>query len=240
MQQGFDAKGIAGAIIKGEQPPSMEGLSRGQGGIVKSELAKKGYNQALAEQDWKATTRHFATLNGTQQTRLRQAAMTARESLDIIDNLSDKWNGGKFPILNKVNIILAKNGALGQEAQNIATQLDAQITDIVSEMSNVYMGGNSPTDQALQLAAKNLSSDWSRGQLKAGTDLARKNLTIRLNSIQNTSVIGATDKNQYGGGGGQKAAGAGAFPGAPPVGTVEGGYKYNGGDPADPKNWIKQ
>jgi hypothetical protein len=199
--QGFDAKAIAKAIEKGEQPPTMEGLSRGQGGIVKSELAKLKYPQALAEQDWKATSRHFQTLNGTQQTRLRQAATTARESLDIIDQLSDKWNGGKYPLLNKVNLSIAKNGGLGQEAQNIATTLEAQITDVVSEMSNVYMGGNSPTDQALKLAGKNLSADWSRGQLKAATDLARKNLTIRLNSIANTGTISATGQNQYGGGG---------------------------------------
>jgi hypothetical protein len=38
------------------------------------------------------------------------------------------------------------------------------------------------------------------GQLKAATALARKNLTIRLNSIANTNVITSTGNSQYGGG----------------------------------------
>jgi hypothetical protein len=198
--QGFDPDAIAKAMKEGTLPPTMEGLSRGQGGVVQSKLAKLGLNYSMLNQDWKATSRHFQTLNGTQQTRLRQAATTARESLDIIDQLAEQWNGGKYPILNKASLTLAKQGALGEDAQKIATTLEAQITDVVSEMSNVYMGGNSPTDQALKLAAKNLSADWSKGQLKAGTDLARKNLTIRLNSIANTGAITATGNTPYGGG----------------------------------------
>lgn len=242
--QGFDPDAIAKAMKDGALPPTMEGLSRGQGGVVQSKLAKMGLNFSLLNQDWKATTRHFQTLNGTQQTRLRQAAMTARESLDIIDQLADKWNGGKYPILNRANLALAKNGALGQDAQNVATQLEAQITDVVSEMSNVYMGGNSPTDQALKLAAKNLSADWSKGQLKAGTDLARKNLTIRLNSIANTGVISASGNSPYGGG---QAGTPQPTPqpaqqspsNVPTIGQIEDGYKFKGGDPSKPENWEK-
>ena len=54
--------------------------------------------------------KHFATLNGAQQTRLRQAVDTATHSLDVIDTLAEQWKGGSFPALNRANLALAKNG----------------------------------------------------------------------------------------------------------------------------------
>lgn len=191
-----DAEEIANAIISGDQPPTLQGLYR-NGGPVRAALAKAGYPLATAMTDWAATQKHFSTLNGAQQTRLRQAADTAMHSLDVIEDLANQWQGGKFPILNKAQLKLAKNGALGPEAQSIATQLEAQISDVTSELANVYMGGNSPTDHALTLAAKNLSADWTQKQLTDALKLSRTNLGIRLNSIKNTGVIGASPNNPY-------------------------------------------
>jgi hypothetical protein len=123
---------------------------------------------------------------------MRQAISTASESLDKIDELADQWKGGRFPLLNKGSLALAKSGAMGKSAQGIATQLEAQITDVTSELGNVYMGGNSPTDQALGLAAKNLSADWSNDTLRKMTDLARTNLKFRKNAIESTGAITST------------------------------------------------
>jgi hypothetical protein len=81
---------------------------------------------------------------------------------------------------------------------------------VSAELANVYMGGNSPTDHALQLAAKNLNASWAKGQLDAGIDLARKNLTIRLNSIRSTTPWGYSETNPYG-----REAGGVAAPQAP-------------------------
>lgn len=191
-----DPKDIASAIISGDQPPTLQGLYR-YGAPVRAELARQGYNLTDAMTDWTAAQKHFATLNGTQQTRLRQAVETATHSLDVIGDLADQWKGGKFPLLNRANLKLAKNGMLGPKAQSIATQLEAQISDVTSELGNVYMGGNSPTDHSLTLAAKNLSADWSNQQLKDALDLARKNLTIRANSIRNIGPIGVSGTNPY-------------------------------------------
>ena len=201
----IDADAIAEAIIRGEQPPDLKGLYR-YGAAVKTSLARKGYNLSQATTDWVATQRHFSTLNGPQQTRIRQAADTAYHSLDVIADLADQWKGGRFPLLNRASLAAAKGGAMGTQAQQIATQLEAQITDVASELANVYMGGNSPTDHALKLAQKNLSADWSLPQLLSAVELARKNLQIRLNAIANTDVLGVSESNPYGrpnpGGGG--------------------------------------
>jgi hypothetical protein len=193
---GGDADSIADAIMSGNQPPLLTGLYR-LAGPVRAALAKKGYNLTNATLDYNATTKHLSTLNGQQQTRLRQAVDVADHSLDVIDSLAEQWKGGRFPLLNKASLIAAKNGALGKEAQQIATQLNAQITDLTSELGNVYMGGNSPTDHALKLAGQNLSADWSMDTLKSMTKLARTNLGIRRNSMDSVGVAGASAGNIY-------------------------------------------
>lgn len=193
---GDEADAIADAIIRGEQSPETTGLYR-VGPQVRAALAKKGYNQAQAITDWKATQKHVATLNGAQQTRMAQAVDNAAHSLDVIDTLADQWNAGKFQALNKVRLAAAKQGVLGPDAQKIAVALDAQISDVTSELGNVYMGGNSPTDHALSLAAKNLSADWSDTTLRAMTKQARTNLQIRQNSMRNVGVAGASANNAY-------------------------------------------
>jgi hypothetical protein len=191
-----DVDAIADAIIAGDQPPTLTGLYR-YGAPVRAALAKKGYNLANAQTDWAATQRHFATLNNPQQTRLRQAVDTALHSLDVIDDLAGKWNGGRYAPLNRANLALARSGVFGQQAASIAQQLKAQIADVTSELGNAYQGGNSPTDHALQLAAKNLSAAWSEKVLTDMTQLARTNLRIRQNAIRNVGVISASPQNPY-------------------------------------------
>lgn len=191
-----DPKDIADAIISGDQPPTLQGLYR-LGAPVRAELARRGYPLATAQTDWQATQKHFATLNGAQQTRLRQAVDTAAHSLDVIDDLAAKWNGGRFPLLNKVNLMAAASGAYGNEVASVAQQLKTQITDLTSELGNVYMGGNTPTDQAMKLAAQNLNAEWSAPVLKDMVKLARTNLTIRQNAIKNTNVLGVSAVNPY-------------------------------------------
>lgn len=196
---GMDTGGpesIADAIIAGEQPPTTTGLYR-YGAAVRAILAKKGFNLAQAESDWRATQKHLSTLNSAQQLRMHQAVDNASHSLDVIEDLAKQWNAGRFPLLNRGRLAAAKQGALGKQAQEIAIQLDAQIADVTSELGNVYMGGNSPTDHSLSLAAKNLQSNWSLSGLQSAIELSRKNLRIRSNSMKNVGVSGASDDNPY-------------------------------------------
>jgi hypothetical protein len=184
-----DTAAIGDAIIRGEAPPTLQGLYS-KGAAVRAYLAKKGFNLADAQLDWMATQRHVAALNGAQQTRLHQAIDNAAHSLDVIEDLAKQWDAGRFPALNSVVLKSAKAGVLGPQAASIATKLDAQIADVTSELANVYMGGNSPTDHALQLAAHNLNAAWSKGTLIDMVNLGRKNLQIRANSMRNIGVSG--------------------------------------------------
>ena len=228
---------IAQGIINGHQPPDLTRLY-GMGGPVRAELERRGYDLKTATQDWLATQAWIRGMNSTQQIRLQQATLFSRESLDLVDQLAGDLRGkiplSKVTILNKASMAAAKNGAFGSEAQQIASNLDIQIRDLQSELAQVYKGGNSPTDQGLQQAMGILNSEWDLGRLKAAVELTRKNLTIRLNSIQQTQIMGASTTQLLPPPG---APGAGA--GGPQVGTVEGGYRFKGGDPSQQSNWEK-
>lgn len=190
-----DAKAVADAIMNGDQPPEFTGLYRNTM-AVRAELAKAGYPLTKATEDWTATKKYLTTLNGQQQTRLRQSVTFANDSLGLVQSLSDQWNGGQFPLLNKANLAAAKAGAYGKDAQSIATRLDAQIADLTSELGTVYKGGNSSTDESLKLAAQNLNANWSKQTLDDAIKQIRTNLAIRTNSIKNTGASG-TENNQY-------------------------------------------
>ena len=207
MYNATDPKAIADAIMRGDREPETGSLGRPIGAAVDSVLAKAGYNKAGALTDWKATQKHIATMNGAQQLRLNQAINALPEMLDSVEALASKWKGGKFPVLNKANLALAKGGAYGQDVASVANQLDAQIADVTADLGNVYMGGNSPTDHALSLAGKSLKGEWSEKVLKDMIGLARKNVSIRRNSINSTGVAGASPGNPYAAGG-PPAAGA--------------------------------
>jgi hypothetical protein len=192
-----DAKQAVAGMKEGTIPPQLPGRATKEYVSMMAEARRQGYDLVKANLDWSATTKHIATLNGSQQTRLRQAVDVAYHSLDVIDDLSSKWKGGRFPALNKANLAAAKAGVYGEEVASVARQLEGQITDLTSELGQVFMGGNSPTDHALQLAGKNLSADWSQKVLGDMTALARTNLQIRRNSMSNVGVAGASANNPY-------------------------------------------
>jgi hypothetical protein len=234
MYSQADPATLADAIVRGEAPPDISTLGRPIGAAVQTALARKGYNLATAQTDWKATQKHVATLNGSQQTRLNQAINALPELLDTVDGLASQWKGGRFPALNKANLALAKGGAYGADVATTARQLEAQIADVNADLAVVYMGGNSPTDHGLELASKALRSDWDEKSLREMVKLAKGNVIIRRNSIQNTGVQGASAGNPYAGRQGEAPAaapGAGSapagVPGAPAAAGPAKRYKFN-------------
>ena len=192
-----DVKEAVAGMKDGTIPPQLPGRATKEYTATLAEAHRQGYDLQAAVTDWNATQKHIATLNGQQQTRLQQSINALPELLDSVDALASKWKGGKFPPLNRVNLALAKNGAFGDDVASVARQLDSQIADVTSDLGAVYMGGNTPTDQALQLAGKALSGDWSEKVLHDLVARARSNVAIRSNSIKNTGVAGASANNPY-------------------------------------------
>lgn len=198
------AEAILAGIKAGNIPPESTGLSRtGIWAEIVEKAATAGLNLAKLETDWKATQRHYATLNGTQQTKLRQSVDVATSSLDKVDTNADAWPGLNVGPLNKGKLAAAKQGLLGQQAQSVAAQLDGQIADVTFELAVVYQGGGVPTDEARRLAAKNISDWWAAGTIHDMTNQARYNLNVRKNAMD---TLGAATTS---------APAAGATPAAP-------------------------
>jgi len=191
---------IADAIINGDQPPDLSRLY-GLSGYVRDTLATKGYNLTQATQDWMATQRYLATLNGPAQTRLRQSVEFVRESIPLVQSLSEDLDKvvdkTKYPLLNKVVMLAAKNGTMGEDAKNAAVNLDNQINELHTELAVMFRGGGASTNEALQRADTLLQSNWDTKQLKTALDLLQKNATIRLNSISSIGPSGTSPGNVY-------------------------------------------
>jgi hypothetical protein len=192
-----NAKEQVAGMMDGTLPPVMPGRQTKEYSEIMAEAHRQGYNLQAAVTDWNATQKHITTLNNAQQLRLNQSINALPDLLDSVDALASKWKGGRFPILNKANLALAKGGAYGTDVATVANQLDAQIADVVSDLGVVYMGGNSPTDHALDLAGKSLKGEWNAKVLHDMVTMAKSNVRIRKNSIATTGVQGASANNPY-------------------------------------------
>lgn len=218
------AKQIANAIANGTRPPDMKGLYR-YGPAVSAELAKQGIDLTTMTKDWQAVTRNIASMNNQQQLRLRQAVEFTSESTKRIEQLFSDWKrlGGAsgYPLFNKAALYASRQvpGELGATAQ----ALEAQINDLTGELSNVYMGGGVPTEQAMKLAAKNLQADFNEDQFKKSLETLRNNLRIRRNSLEQ-APIGVSAGSKYAGE--TKPPTAEATPSSP--GRVQWGYDAQG------------
>ncbi len=184
-----EAKKIADAIVSGKQPPNLGNRLTGTTAKVRAALADQGYDLSKATEDWNATQKYLSTLNGTQQVRLRQAVDFTYESIGAVEKLASAWDAGGFPVLNKARLAAAKQGALGPEAQSIATRMESAINDSVSELATVYKGGNSSTDEGLKLAAANLKTDWSKGTLLDNAAQIKEFLGYRRNSMSSGHAV---------------------------------------------------
>ncbi len=196
-QELADVKESVKGMVDGTIPPQLPGRNTKEYTAVTAEAHRQGYDLVKAIQDWTATQKYLSTLNGPQQLKLRQSITALPDLLDSVDTLADKWKAGRFPALNAANLALAKNGAYGNEAATIANSLSTQISDVRADLASIYMGGNSPTDDAFKLAETSLNQNWDNKVLHDMTNLARKNVQIRNNSIKTTGPAGTSEGNPY-------------------------------------------
>jgi hypothetical protein len=194
-----DPKEIAQAIVEGRRSPLLNRMFR-YAGPVAAELAKNhDYNHATAEQEWGAMTKYVASANNAQQLRMRQSIDAAYHQLDNIESIYSKWKqaGGAHGLkaFNKADLAISRN--LPGEAGVVAHMLEASINDMIEAIGNVYMGGNTPTDQAFKLAGANLKSEWNPATFEAGLKLIRTNLKYRDNALKTAGPVGTGGHNQY-------------------------------------------
>lgn len=194
-----DLNETAGAIIRGEATPDLTKYSFRDRTAIEARLSRAGFNQAKMSTEFNAVQKYMTTANGAQQLRLRQAVEKIEPHVDMISNLysqlEKKGLPSGFKLWNRAALAAARNTP--GEAGAIATNLEAQINDLAAELGNIYMGGNTPTDHALQMARTNLSTDWNPQTFKMALDLIRKNVGLRRNAIRFTGPAGVPSDSPY-------------------------------------------
>lgn len=192
-----DPNAIAKAIERGGLPPNLSQYSRLAQGPIATVLAKDGYNLTRAQLDFGAVSRHLSSLNGRMQLQIRQSASTVMPGLDDVVRLATRLNElSPSTAATPVNRLIVKGsrewGAMGTEAQDVATELNGQIATLIPELSNIYSAGGVPTDRAMILAGRILDPEWPLNRILAGVNRERANVQYRINSINSTTAITAT------------------------------------------------
>lgn len=213
-----DVQETAKAIRAGESSPVLSDYSFRDRTAIAAALHKAGFNQALAQQDYRAVQRHLTTMNGAQQTRLRQAVEFADESLPQLqaayDRLAKLAPRSGFKVLNKGAMAAMKQ--MPGEAGSAAQQLDSLIADYTSELGTVYKGGNSSTDESLALAAKNISGDWNEKTFKDAIARIHQSIGLRRNSMNAVRAVGVGMDTPYERPGAETSPGGVVPPVSPP------------------------
>lgn len=181
---------IAEGIKAGTIPADLKNMPRQIAGEVSAILANEGFNLTAAQNDLQANRKRLTTMNSTKQMSQRQSIVFANDSLDIVEDLARKWDAGRFPDLNSGNLWMAKKGLYGQKAQEIATNMLNQISDMQSDLAVVYKGGNSPTDQGLKHASQQLQGMWGKKTMLSNIATIRKNLNARMYSLDAVGTAG--------------------------------------------------
>lgn len=183
-----DAVEIVKGLKDGTTSPNVLESARttALGAAIQAEAHRQGVDTASMTRNWISTKKAIQSLNSTQQIRLTEGIDKASHSLDKIEELSAALTPlmSRYGIkaLNKAQLALAKNGTYGKDAASIATRLETQIADVTAEIGTVIMGGGAPTDHGLELAGKNLSSDWTADVLRDAVKQVRYNLNLANNA----------------------------------------------------------
>ncbi len=181
-------KGMFEGLVPPEKLASFRDVTRVNAEITR-QSRESGMNYPELQLEWDATKKFVQNMQSNQQIRLQQSIEFGLQAVNDLKKLSQDYVRGPFPALNKAQLALAMNGAFGatpeERADNAkkATVFNQQLTDLVADLGTIYLGGNSPTDHGLQLAEKNLNSNWTVDQLNAAIDNVDKLLKFRKNAI---------------------------------------------------------
>jgi hypothetical protein len=194
------AEEYADGVITGKIPPPNSSGARLPILTIKivAALARKDYNLADAFLDWTATRKFLQSQNAVKVNTLRATIKTVYHTLDLVEQRYRDWQATGLPgdhrVWNRLALEASKQagGATGAAAQ----ALDTQVNDMVAEVAQVYMGGNSPTDHALKLSESNLKGSWDDQTMFELTTLLRQNLQVRSNSVNTLTPLTAGE-NPY-------------------------------------------
>ncbi|MDD2277365.1 MAG: hypothetical protein PHP56_12635, partial [Smithellaceae bacterium] len=184
-------KEIVSGIVSGTQPPITTIQRTPEITKILGGLAKLGYDNTKAVQDWTSMQKRLSSMNSATQLRLSQAVFALEGSVEQARRLYSEWQDTGLPTgfssFNRVALKAASE--LPGEKGVVARTLISHIEDMAAELATIYRGGNTATDMALEQARRSLDSNWNKEQFDKNLELISQNLKIRKNSIVNSAYI---------------------------------------------------
>lgn len=183
-----DLESVVEGIAQGRLSPKLTDYSRRDRTAVGAMAQRRGLNLNKMYAEYSAVNKYITSANSATQLRLRQAIGSVQESLGNLRSLNEQFKRSGWTPANAAELKLALTGT-NPAKRDIATRFITQLTTMKDELGQAFMGGNSPTDRAIQLAQDILNSNYGFSQLNAALDELDKNLTYRMNAINSGAPI---------------------------------------------------
>ncbi len=236
----------------------MQNLGRGVQGaqnivLLRKEIARQnaeegtsGEGQAIKNAEFFGTKAGQRTL-GNRQANIEIAGTELKQVIPVVMAASDAVDRTNYPDLNKV--IQAYQRGTGDP--NIV-KLGGGVNTLINLYSRAISPTGVPTVSDKDHAREILSQAWSRGQFGAAVQMMQQEVDAALTSpgvvrgsmrerfIQGQGPINSVTQGVIPQPAGITPPVQSAPPSPPKIDEVRGGYRFRGGDPADPKNWVKQ
>ena len=169
---------------------------------------------------------------GTSEAKIVQASSEAKSMLQIAQDYVPRINPSNYPAVNAAGNYVAKN--TGDPAQTgFATALNGLVNTYARAINPSGVATVSDKNHAREIIDKAMSS----GQFNEVFRVMNQEMDASLASPTKARKALGYIKDEA-----KVPAGRTAAPvqNAPSVGTIQDGYRFKGGNPADPKSWEKQ
>ena len=224
---------IAESYLSGDQG-ALFGMARSQANITKVEnaIARIAKDRNLTGADISAKIAEFKGMIsaertlGTRMANLGLAAAEAKRFAPMVLQTSDAIDRTSFPTINSLELAVQK----GTGGEKVVRFIDA-LNAFKNAYAQVVTRGGQSTDDSRRRADEVLEANWTKGQIRVGI----QQLMLEIDAAQ--KAPGDVQKEihaTFAGQSGEKPASSG-----PSVGEVHDGYKFKGGDPANPASWEK-
>lgn len=196
------------------------------------ERGMSGTDIATALAEYQGLTSGERSL-GTRTATMGMAVSEARQLIPQVLQTSARVDRTQYPTLNRL-IEAAEQGTGDENVIRLGIAINSFINVYARAISPTGVPTVSDKDHAREL----LDKAWANGQIGVGMDQITKELEAAAKA---PGVVRQEFRESAPTGVSQPQIGSLGTPPAPPaVGEVRQGYRFMGGDPADPNSWQKQ